>query len=90
MQTMNSIELRPPPLSIRFLLAELAVIGVTACALVLTGAPFWSFYLAPIAMAPLMVRELRKYEVEEGKRDRARREKRVRQRLGQRTPRGLL
>ena len=69
MQTMNSTELPSPPISLRFLLSVLVVGGLAAGLLSSIEAPFWSFYLMPVLMAPLMLRELRRIDAVESTRE---------------------
>jgi hypothetical protein len=58
-KTMQSEEARYPAPSGRFFLLLLLSGGVVGLVLLLLRAPFWAFYVAPIAMTPLVVWGLR-------------------------------
>lgn len=64
MQTMNSKdkEPQPPYISMRFLLLVSAAVVATGLFLALVGAPFWTFYVAPLVMGPFMFHEFRAQE----------------------------
>ncbi|HEY5053189.1 MAG TPA: hypothetical protein VII45_07235 [Solirubrobacterales bacterium] len=58
-KTMQSEEARYPAPSGRFFLLLLLMGGVVGLVLLVLRAPFWAFYVAPLAMAPLVILELR-------------------------------
>ena len=61
-QSMRSEQARLPVPSVGFFLLMLALGGVAGLGLLLLSAPFWLFYVAPVLMAPLLIRELRALE----------------------------